>query len=33
MIAQDRDASATLIDQVSQALHDTTPLRIQGGNS
>ncbi|MEE4753593.1 glycolate oxidase subunit GlcE [Pseudomonas alliivorans] len=33
MIAQDRDASAALLDQVNQALQDATPLRIQGGNS
>ncbi|RMQ50132.1 Glycolate oxidase FAD binding subunit [Pseudomonas cichorii] len=29
----DHDASQALLDQVNQALHDTTPLRIQGGNS
>ncbi|WP_439850915.1 glycolate oxidase subunit GlcE [Pseudomonas syringae] len=29
----DKDASQTLLEQVSQALHDATPLRIQGGNS
>ncbi|SHM91601.1 glycolate oxidase FAD binding subunit [Pseudomonas asturiensis] len=33
MIAQDTDASAALLDQVNQALHDATALRIQGGNS
>ncbi len=31
--AQDRDASASLLDQVNHALHDATPLRIQGSNS
>jgi glycolate oxidase FAD binding subunit len=29
----DNDASAVLLEQVNQALHGATPLRIQGGNS
>ncbi|KPB69613.1 glycolate oxidase subunit GlcE [Pseudomonas cannabina] len=33
MSTADRDASQTLLEQVSQALHDGKPLRIQGGNS
>jgi glycolate oxidase FAD binding subunit len=32
-IVQDRDTSAELLEQVSQALHSATPLRIQGSNS
>ena len=31
--APDNDASALLLEQVNQALHNGTPLRIQGGNS
>ena len=30
---QNVDASAALLEQVNQALQNTTPLRIQGGNS
>ncbi len=33
MIREDRDTSEALLEQVNQALHEATPLRIQGGNS
>ncbi|KPX47343.1 Glycolate oxidase FAD binding subunit [Pseudomonas syringae pv. helianthi] len=33
MSAMDNDASQRLLERVNQALQDSTPLRIQGGNS
>ncbi|MFJ4143650.1 glycolate oxidase subunit GlcE [Pseudomonas sp. NPDC089734] len=33
MTTHDNDASQNLLEQVNQALQNTTPLRIQGGNS
>ncbi|AYG44661.1 glycolate oxidase subunit GlcE [Pseudomonas sp. Leaf58] len=32
-MSMDRDMSQALLEQVNQALHQATPLRIQGGNS